>query len=157
MYFTIPSLIEQINIFVGNVPELLNLITDFVGGLGLSFDTEKFSNYINDSFVNITKNFIVFLNSSFNIFFNVALGVSGAIFLSFDFPKFRNAIKKYIPNKIKRPVVYYFHNLLPFVHKYFRGMLLDSIFIFIISIISTIIPMIFLKRVKPITIIKAKE
>ena len=62
--------------------------------------------------------------------------MSGALFLSFDFDKFQDAIKFRIPSKLKKPVLYYFENFLPFIHKYFLGILIDSIFIFIISIIG---------------------
>ena len=135
-YFTIPSLVKQIDVFVGNIPNLISTINNFFANLGLSFDGSKFINSVNDILIDVSKGVIDYICSSFSALFNLILGVSGAIFLSFDFPKFREGVKKHLPNRIKKPTIYYFHNLLPFINKYFMGMLLDSILIFIISIIS---------------------
>jgi predicted PurR-regulated permease PerM len=136
LYFSIPSLVEQISIFIGNVPSLLNTVSNFINKLGLNLNESKFVNSINDIFIDASKSIMRYLSSSFSVLFDIALGLSGAIFLSFDFPKFRNAVKEYIPKRVKAPVIFYFQKFLPFVHKYFRGMLIDSVLIFIISIIG---------------------
>lgn len=135
LYFSVPAFIDQINVFISNIPDLLNIATNFINKLGISVETSKFSG-INDILINISKKLIGYISSSFSLLFNIILGISGAIFLSFDFPSFRNGVKKYIPSRIKNPVVYYFQNFLPFVHKYFVAMLIDSLLIFIISVIG---------------------
>jgi len=136
LYFTIPSIVEQIEIFSKNIPDLLKDVIGFVNNLGFEINESELSSAVSDILFNMSKRVVVYLSFSFSILFNVILGLSGAVFLSFDFPKFRNGIKKYIPTKIRKPVVYYFQNFLPFVHKYFLGMLIDSAFIFIISFIG---------------------
>lgn len=135
LFFTLPSLIEQIKFFITSVPYLLNGIEEFVNDFGFGLGANV-SEILNKVFVGIYSSIFKLLGSSLSIAYNILLGLSGAIFLSFDFHKFRNNIKKYIPKRVKEPVIYYFHNFLPFVHKYFFGMLIDTILIFIISIIG---------------------
>lgn len=139
LYFTIPSLVDQITLFVSNVPDLINIITNFTRKVGFVFDEMKIENTIKDTLLNISKKIMKYVESSFSILFNIILGVSGALFLSFDFPNFKKGIKKYIPSKIKGPVMYYFQNFLPFVHKYFVGVLIDSGLIFMISVVGFLI------------------
>ena len=134
-FFTIPSLVKQIEIFINSIPYLISTIENFINNLGI-IKGEDVGNALNSLLISFSSNLIKTLSSSLSIIYNVLLGLSGAIFLSFDFPKFREATKKYIPKRIKEPVIYYFKNFLPFVHKYFLGMLIDSVFIFIISIIG---------------------
>ena len=136
LYFIIPSLGEQISVFISSVPDLLDIVASFFDKAGLSINIDEFGRYVKDILINISSKIMSYISSSFSTLFNVILGVSGAIFLSFDFPKFRSSIKKYIPSRIKKPVIYYFQNFLPFVHKYFVGMLIDSLIIFVISIIG---------------------
>lgn len=136
LYFLIPSFVEQIGVFVSGIPGLLSIVIEFLTRLGISINEIKFANFINEGFVDFSKKVIDYLTSSFSILFNVALGVSGAVFLSFDFPKFRDGIKNYIPKRIRKPVIYYLEKFLPFVHKYFMGMLLDAFFVFVICIIG---------------------
>ena len=136
LYFTIPSLIEQINIFIGNIPDLMNITIDFLNDLGFSLNITKLTGSINQMLINASKTIVNYVGSSFSSFFTILLGISGALFLSFDFPKFRIGVKRYIPKKIKEPVIYYFQKFLPFVHKYFIGILIDSLFMFTICIIG---------------------
>ncbi len=133
LYLTIPSLIDQISVFINKMPDLLSVFFSFINKLQIPIDEEKFSATINNFFIDFSKSFINYVSSSFSVFFSVLLGVSGAIFLSFDYDRFKIKAKDYIPKKINKPVIFYFKNLFPFVHKYFVGMLIDSVFIFIIS------------------------
>ena len=136
LYFTIPSLIKQIEVFIDNVPSLINIVENFIGKIGIDVGENRISDLLNSVLFNFSSSLLNYLSSSLSVLFDVLLGISGAIFLSFDFPLFRNSIKKYIPKRIKEPLIYYFQNFLPFVHKYFLGMLIDSVLIFIISIIG---------------------
>ena len=133
---TIPSLIDQTKILVGNIPNLIETASSLFAKIGFSFNQTEISNFIDGVLIKISKEIVFVISSSFSIAFNIILGVSGALFLSFDFDKFRNGFKNILPKRIKGPVIYYFHNFLPFVHKYFKGILIDSIFIFIISFIG---------------------
>lgn len=135
LFFTIPSLIEQIQVFISKVPSLIGGIEQFINNFGGGFGS-NIGNILNNIFIGLYSSFFKILGSSLSIVYNILLGLSGAVFLSFDFPIFRNNIKKYIPRRIKEPVIYYFKNFLPFVHKYFFCMLIDTAFIFIISIIG---------------------
>lgn len=136
LYLTIPSLIEQINVFVNNVPVYFELIIKFIDKIGINIDTNNLANLVSDIFIGATKGIINYIGSSISALFDIVLGISGAIFLSFDFPEFRKGVKKFIPLKIKEPVIFYFKNFLPIVHKYFMGILIDSFLIFIISIVG---------------------
>jgi predicted PurR-regulated permease PerM len=86
--------------------------------------------------VNLSSSMIEYLNNSLSIVFDVLLGVSGALFLSFDFQKFKCSIQNKLPKKIKNPLIFYFKSLCPIIYKYFLGLLIDSVFIFIISIVG---------------------
>ena len=129
---TMPSFTNQIKSFVKNVPELIDIIISFFNKQGISINESKINGFLDSILMAILK----YLSSSITIIFNILLGVSGALFLSFDFPKFREGVKGKIPPRIKRPIIYYFHHFLPFIHKYFVGMLIDSVFIFSISLIG---------------------
>lgn len=136
LYFTIPVLIEQIKVFITNIPSLINLVTDFLGKLGIGTNNESINTSFNSLLIEVSSNILNTLGSSIDIIFNILLGISGALFLSFDFDKFKENVKVKIPIRFKKPVVYYFENFLPFIHKYFLGIFIDSILIFIISIIG---------------------
>ena len=135
-YFIIPSLIDQIKVLVNNVPTLLDLVIKFINSLGIGVTGSGVLTSINDVVIDVTKGLVKYFNSSISIIFDLLLGISGAIFLSFDFPKFRKWVKRILPNKIKEPIIFYFQNFLPFVHKYFVGILIDSVLIFFFSLIA---------------------
>lgn len=135
-YFTFPILIDQIEVFIENLPFLINTINNFISNLGLNIDTESLGNVFNSLIIDVSNGVLNSLESIINVIYNLLLAISGALFLSFDFLKFKGNVKTKIPIKLKKPVVYYFQNFLPFVHKYLLGILLDSIFIFLISIIG---------------------
>lgn len=136
LYFSIPSFIKQIEIFIGNIPSLISTIELFFYKLGFNIEALKINNLFNDFLISFSKSLLKYLGSSLSVIFDLFLGVSGAIFLSFDFYKFREGIKKHLPKRLKEPIIYYFKNFLPFVHKYFLGMVIDSVVIFVISIIG---------------------
>jgi len=136
LYFTIPSFVEQIEVFISNIPMFINTIESFLNKIGISVTGGQISNLFNSALLSFSSEILNYLSSSLSVVFDVFLGISGAIFLSFDFPVFRESVKKYIPKRIKKPVIYYFQNFLPFVHKYFLGMLIDSVLIFIISFVG---------------------
>lgn len=135
-YFIIPSLIKQIEVLIQNIPSLLEMVVNFMNSLGIEVKSDTASSFINGVIINVTKGAVTFFNSSFSIIFDFLLGISGALFLSFDFEKFKKWIKRIIPKKIKGPVVFYFREFLPVIRKYFVGMLIDSILVFFISFVS---------------------
>lgn len=135
LLFTIPSFIEQVEVFVSSIPSLIKLIESFTDGLGVNLGFSV-SNSLNGIFSNLSESIINFLGSFVSIAYDTLLGLSGAVFLSFEFPIFKEKCKGYIPKRINAPVVFYFQNFLPFIHKYFFGMLLDTVIIFFISVIG---------------------
>lgn len=136
LYFIIPSLIKQVDVFISNAPNLLEIVNDFSNKIGFSVNKNEFDGVANSFLISGLRKIGGYISSSFSFLFNIILGISGAIFLSFDFPEFRNGVKKYIPKRIKRLTIYYFQNFLPVVHKYFLGMIIDSLLIFFISVIG---------------------
>lgn len=135
LIITMPSFTNQIKSFIKNVPELIDILISFFYKLGVSINESKINYFLNGILMAILK----YISSSITIIFNIILGISGALFLSIDFPEFRINFKRKIPKSIKKPTIYYFHNFLPFIHKYFIGMLIDSIFIFLISLVGFLI------------------
>lgn len=136
LYITLPQFIKQLKIFINNIPYLLKTVENFLNKLGINMEGQDTSSTINNLIINISNSILKRISSSLSVIFDVLLGLSGSIFLSFDFSKFKVAVKKRIPKRIKEPTIYYFKNLFPFIHKYVLGMLIDSILIFIISIIG---------------------
>ena len=136
LYFTIPTLIDQISVFITKTPDLLSILLNFIKKLQIPINEDEFSMAINNFFVDLFKDFINYIGSSFSAFFSILFGISGAVFLSFDYDKFKINAKNFIPKKIRKPVLFYFENLFPFVNKYFVGMLIDSAFIFLISLLG---------------------
>lgn len=132
VYFTLPILVDQIKNLIDNLPSFLNTITSFINKIGINFDGGGFNSFI----INISNAIFKSVGSFANILYIIALALSGALFLSFDFVKFKENVRTKIPKILKKPIIYYFQNFLPFVHKYFLGMLIDSIIIFIISLIG---------------------
>ena len=136
IYITLPQFIKQLKIFINNIPYLIETVESFLNKIGINTGGQDTSNTINNLIINISNAVLKKVSSSVSVIFDILLGLSGSIFLSFDFLKFKDETKKRIPKRIKEPTIYYFKNLLPFIHKYIFGMLIDSILIFIISIIG---------------------
>ena len=135
VYFTLPIIIDQIKNLIDNLPSFVNTTTNFINKIGINIDGGGFNSFI----AKISNVFLKSIGSIANILYIIALAFSGALFLSFDFLKFKESVRTKIPKILKKPIIYYFQNFLPFVHKYFLGMLVDSIIIFIISLIGFII------------------
>lgn len=138
LFFTIPSFIGQVEVFSLSIPSLIQLLESFIDSFGVNLGY-GISNSINTFFSSLSSSVFEFLGSFLSVIYDGLLGISGALFLSFDFPKFKEKCKKIIPNKIKDPVVFYFNNFLPFIHKYFLGMFVDTVIIFFISLLGFII------------------
>lgn len=134
--FTIPQFAKQLKVFISSIPALLDTLDVFFEKIGLGQAKEQISSMLNNFFITISNTMLKKLSSSISIILNLFLGISGGVFLSFDYLKFKEAVKQKIPNRIKKPVVFYFRNFQPFVHKYVLGMLIDSLLIFIISVIG---------------------
>lgn len=132
VYFTLPILINQIRNLIDNLPAFVSMIANVVNKIGINVNDGQFTSFI----MNVSNAFIKSIGSVANILYIIALALSGALFLSFDFIKFKESVRTKIPKILKKPIIYYFQNFLPFVHRYFLGMLIDSIIIFIISLIG---------------------
>lgn len=132
IYFTFPILVDQIKVFINNIPALINIITNFIEKTGININSDIFDSFI----MRVSNAIIESLSSTVDVIYVLILAMSGALFLSFDFVDFKETVKIKIPSKLKRPIVYYFENFLPFVHKYFLGMFIDSIIILAISLIG---------------------
>lgn len=135
-YFVCPILAKQIKVFIDNLPSLFSTVNNFISNIGLSIDSGSLNNIFNSIVIGLSNGILNSLESVVSILYNLILAFSGALFLSFDFFKFKESVKTKIPLILKKPVIYYFENFLPFIHKYFLGMLLDSLFIFLISVIG---------------------
>ena len=119
--------------------ELINTIIVFFNKLGLSINEIQINDFFEGLLMEGYKTILKYISSSITIIFNIILALSGALFLSFDFCNFKDGFKRKIPRRINKPIIYYFHNFMPFIYKYFVGMLVDSAFIFIISFIGFLI------------------
>lgn len=130
----IPSLIFQIQRFIDELPLIINdidkTISSISQGLGIDF---SFKDYMQKVMSGITNSSLNDLGNFGNMFVKFSLAVTGAVFLSFDYPSFRRKIKKLVPKKYTVPVNDFVHEFAPFVQKYTLGILLDGFILWIMA------------------------
>ena len=106
LYFTIPQIVDQIKIFIDNIPGLIDTFSFFMKKIGISMEQEKNNEIFNNIVLFFSENIMKYVGMSLSFVFDLLLGISGAVFLSLDFPKFREGVKKRIPDRLKKPVVF---------------------------------------------------
>lgn len=136
LYYSLPTLIDQLKIFIGVLPNLVNTFASWLNKLGLDISFDNLTSTFTTFLINMSKQLLDSLSSIITTLINLFLAISGALFLSFDLFSFKEKIKRSIPVKIRKPVIFYFSKYLPFLNKYFLGMLIDSVLIFLISMIG---------------------
>lgn len=129
-WLMVPSIINQITTFLMNLPVILQNVSNFLNsltsGLGTGFDFMKMlDGYIADYSIETISNIFGFITN----IVNVSLAIGGAIFLSFDFHRFKDWIKNAIPSSVKKNIISFFDDWLTMIHRYVFGVLLDAIII----------------------------
>lgn len=125
----VPLIIKNGKLFLDKLPDILLELEKLFNHLikiNIHFDFNKILPSINNS--NVKKIFKI-ASKTFDIGFDISIVIVGSLFLSFDYPNFKKGIKNLLPKKHKEKIINYFNEFLPFIYKYIKGLLLDSLFI----------------------------
>lgn len=132
-----PQLFAQLNIFFTNLPTVLSQlegnIKNILGDFGVDFNITGSNNAYLTSIFNGALNL---LSTTLSTLLNISIAFGGALFLSFDFIKFKESVKKIIPKKYKKEVLDFFKEFLPFVHKYCFGIMIDACILWVLVGVS---------------------
>lgn len=130
----IPMVVDQLTTFFTSLPELIDRIQGslfvYIDGIGMFLDIQQ---VINDYITRVTNATLNEMNQVFNGLYALVLTSVGAVFLSLDYPSVKESIKRGLPDRIKRPVISYFHRFLPYIHRFVAGMMVDSTILWITS------------------------
>ncbi len=133
----IPSLLNQIKAFLQTLPSLLtevdNFLKDYLGDSRIRINVSGMFDGLTE-IVNSIQ--ISEITNAFSKILYFMLSFVGAVFLSFDFSTFKRTIKKIIPKKYAKFVIRFFREYLPYIYKYVKGMLLDSLILWALASIA---------------------
>lgn len=128
-----PSIIKQVKVFLTTLPLLITNINNLL--VKYHIDLTNLINLTDFKFDKI----ISYVGGGFSIIFNIGITISSAFFISYDYPKVKEKVKRLIPNIIKKEVIYFFSKYLPFFSKYIYSLLIDSLITFAISFLLFIL------------------
>jgi predicted PurR-regulated permease PerM len=133
-WLLIPNIIGQVTKLITNLPSLIASVSSFFSDISENYGINiDFALILNGFIAQYSTNTFNIIISIFNNLINVTLVVGGSLFLSFDFDRFKNWIKKYIPKTFKNGVVSFFREYLTMIHRYVFGILLDAVVLWILS------------------------
>lgn len=135
-YITVPSLINQIENLINNIPGIFENLNNILSRFNIDLNDQDIQTFFQERLINFSLSTINYLKIIIGALATFFIGLSGALYLSFDFPKFKKKVKEKIPFRIKTKTYRFFETFLPFIHKYVRGTLLDSLFVFALSFVA---------------------
>lgn len=127
----IPLLFKQIQVFITNLPSLINQVDELLSKGNIQFNS---TNILNSLQIRIDK-IIEYFSNGFSFFISIGIAFSGAFFISYDYDKVKDICKAMIPNIVKDETIYFFSKYIPFFSKYIYSLLIDSAITFAISLI----------------------
>lgn len=136
----IPSLINEIKNFLENLPSIIDgiysYLEDFLKYLGIDDLKKTIDDEINN---NVSLDVIYEITYVVEDVLYLSLSFVGALFLSFDFKSFKRKTKKMLPKKVKNPILSFLDEVIPYIYKYFRGILFTTLILFCISSLALVI------------------
>lgn len=136
----IPSLINEIKNFLENLPSIIDgiysYLEDFLKYLGIDDLKKTIDDEINN---NVSLDVIYEITYVVEDVLYLSLSFVGALFLSFDFKSFKRKTKKMLPKKVKKPILSFLDEVIPYIYKYFRGILFTTLILFCISSLALVI------------------
>ncbi len=136
----IPSLINEIKNFLENLPSIIDgiyaYLEDFLKYLGIDDLKKTIDDEINN---NVSLDVIYEITYVVEDVLYLSLSFVGALFLSFDFKSFKRKTKKMLPKKVKKPILSFLDEIIPYIYKYFRGILFTTLILFCISSLALVI------------------
>ncbi len=130
-----PLVIKNFGLFLNKLPDILKELEKFLSQwvkVNINLDFSKLIPPIDNAHL---KNIMEIATKTFDLGFYLSLIVVGAIFLSFDYQNFKKGIKALLPKKYKKVIEEYLMEFLPFIHKYIKGLLIDSVFVSLMGLI----------------------
>ena len=98
----LPSFINQLKVLINDLPNIIenlnNVINKFLSKIGIELKfSEMFNNSLRDMIPNVSK----VVSSIFSLITVIGIVFIGSLYLSFDFQKCKNRIKRILPKKYK--------------------------------------------------------
>ncbi len=132
-----PLIIKNLSLFMERLPKILkdleNILNCWIKNVHIDIDISKAIPPIDNA--HLGKYFNI-ASKTFDAGFYISLVVVGSIFLSFDYQNFKKGIKSFLPTKHKEKIERYFMEFLPFIHKYVKGIFIDSLVVFAMGLIT---------------------
>jgi predicted PurR-regulated permease PerM len=125
----IPSLFNQLRLFIDAIPSLISNIDTLLNKLNLGITSQVFISNLQIKFDKL----VGYFTHSFSFVVDIGIVISSAFFISYDYDSITKFLKNKIPNIIKNETLYFFEKYLPFFSKYIYSLFLDSIITFFIS------------------------
>lgn len=141
LLFLVPTLVNQIKIFIDSFPSTINDIKNFTNNLlsNSNFDTEQVKKDIYENFAKLNTSITTsipthlfnFGKSIFTIISNLVLGLMLAFYLSLSFDKVKRKIKNSMPNSWKENYEELMKRINTTLRGYVGGVLLIMLLVFI--------------------------
>jgi len=123
----------DITVIYEQLKDLENILNCWIKNVHIDIDISKAIPPIDNA--HLGKYFNI-ASKTFDAGFYISLVVVGSIFLSFDYQNFKKGIKSFLPTKHKEKIERYFMEFLPFIHKYVKGIFIDSLVVFAMGLIT---------------------
>ena len=130
----LPSFINQLEVLIKDLPNIIenlnNIIDKFLSKIGINIElNEVFNNSIKQMIPNVSK----VVSSIFSLITVIGIVFIGALYLSLDFQKFKNRVKKVLSNKYKKEIIAFIHKFEYFCYRYVYGILFDALILWILA------------------------
>lgn len=132
----IPPFIEQIQLFSNNLPSILDGIELYIGDFLKSLGLNDVKTIVYDAIYNYSSTFFHDLEQIVSDILYYSMAYVGALFLSFDFKSFKRGLKRLLPHNIKRPVLEFSNEYVPFIYKYLSGILYNTFILWALASIA---------------------
>ena len=152
LVLVVPEFVSQLKDLIGQAPVLLNKIKDVIANLFSKFkDSDldikviqdslvlQFETFINNFASNSLGNIVNAITEILSEGVSFALGVIIAIYLSFDYDKFMNKLKRFIPIKYKEGLGKIVSELSLMCRGYVNGTLFSSLIVAFLTFLGLII------------------
>ena len=130
----LPSFINQLKVLINDLPNIIenlnNVINKFLSKIGIELKfSEMFNNSLRDMIPNVSK----VVSSIFSLITVIGIVFIGSLYLSFDFQKCKNRIKRILPKKYKYEIISFIHKFEKFCYRYVYGILFDALILWILA------------------------
>lgn len=130
----LPSFISQLEVLINNLPNIIKeldyVIQKFLNNFGVEFHIGLL---INDSMKEILPSVSQLISSVFSFITIIGIVFIGALYLSFDYPKFKEKIKRILCKKYPEETLELLRKFEYFCYRYIYGILFDAFILWILA------------------------